>query len=57
MTCLGQLLVSVIKELLADRYCLLFKDNEWQGVTTPTFFGVDRVWVEGVGRFGVVHGG
>ena len=51
MTCLGQLLVSVIKELLADRYCLLFKDNEWQGVTTPTFFGEDLIGGEGVGGF------
>jgi hypothetical protein len=35
----------------------LFKDSEWQGVTMPTFFGVDRVWLQGVEGFGGVVGG
>jgi hypothetical protein len=34
----------------------LFKDNEWQGVTMPTFFGVEVVWGEGDGGFGVSVG-
>ena len=36
--------------------CPCFKDSKWQGVTTPTFFDGDRVWiveVEGIdGRVG-----